>query len=82
MHAFWAELSALRWCPALPDAPAAGLPWRPPSSASNRADGGGAGAAGGEAGGVAPLAAPRDVRPAGDMWLASASLHVLDGECR
>lgn len=28
------------------------------------------------------LAAPRLVRPAADMWLVSAAMSVLDGECR
>ena len=28
------------------------------------------------------LSPPRFVRPPGDMWLASACMHVLDGECR
>lgn len=31
---------------------------------------------------VEGLAAPRTIRPAEDMWLASACLNVLDGNCR
>lgn len=29
-----------------------------------------------------PLAPPRLVRPQSDLWLASASMRILDGECR
>ncbi len=32
--------------------------------------------------GAALLAAPEAVRPDTDMWLASATLHILDGESR
>lgn len=34
------------------------------------------------AGPLAPIAAPRDVRPPGDLSLASATKRILDGECR
>ncbi len=71
------ELSRIRWVPVLTQPPAPGLPWLPGSTQQQQQRA----AAGALV--VGPrVAAPVRSRPASDMWLCSAVVHLVDGECR
>lgn len=93
MRSFWVQLAAIPWCPVLVQAPEPGMPWPwETAGAGADADAGAGLQAGaavtaeasgkGTAGPAVQLAPPRMVRPLGDAWLCSASLRILDGECR
>jgi hypothetical protein len=94
LRRFWAELSSTRWCPVLVDPPEPGLPWpllntQPGGvNTTTQSAGGQPGSGTGSSVSVprpSPLpcvTAPRLARPLGDLWLVSASLRILDGECR
>lgn len=64
--ALWVELARTAWCPILSSPPEPALPWHSDGSGSSKQR----------------LAAPCTARPRSDMWLVSAVMHVVDGDCR
>ncbi|CAI7934683.1 unnamed protein product [Closterium sp. NIES-54] len=91
MASFWSELTSISWCPVLVRSPAPPfLPWPGGGEANASSEEEVPGGTGGKGrdreradeSRPSPVAPPRIVRPQIDTWLASASLRILDGECR
>jgi hypothetical protein len=88
----WAELSRTCWCPIIAAPPDPALPWKDrQQQASIAADGSRIEGSTDSAGGHSKqqqqqrlqwLAAPCAARPQGDLWLVSAVMSVVDGDCR
>jgi hypothetical protein len=88
----WAELSRICWCPIIAAPPDPALPWKDKQQQQQQQKVGFE-AAGDSTGGAAAgstkqqqqqqrLAAPCAARPKGDLWLVSAVMSVVDGDCR
>jgi hypothetical protein len=86
----WAELSRTCWCPIIAAPPDPALPWKDRQQQASIAADANRGEVGTEfAGGnskqqqrLQRLAAPCAARPQGDLWLVSAVMSVVDGDCR
>jgi hypothetical protein len=88
----WAELSRTYWCPIIAAPPDAALPWKdrqqqPNIAAHGTPIGGSTDVAGAtskqqQQQRLQRLAAPCAARPQGDLWLVSAVMSVVDGDCR